>query len=93
MWWEQDPATKLAMLYLESLGNPRKFSRIARHAGATMPVLTVHAGRSEAGQHAAASHTASAATPLVTREGAVRAGGAVQPIPAGIPALPPEPVG
>jgi acyl-CoA synthetase (NDP forming) len=31
-------------------------------------VLTVHAGRSEAGQRAAASHTAGAATPLVTRE-------------------------
>ena len=68
MWWEQDPATRLAVLYLESLGNPRKFGRIARHAGATMPVLTVHAGRSEAGQRAAASHTAAAATPLVTRE-------------------------
>jgi acyl-CoA synthetase (NDP forming)/GNAT superfamily N-acetyltransferase len=68
MWWEQDPATKLAMLYLESLGNPRKFGRIARRAGATMPVLTVHAGRSEARQRAAASHTAAAATPLVTRE-------------------------
>ena len=68
MWWEQDPATKLAMLYLESLGNPRKFGRIARHAGATMPVLTVHAGRSEAGRRAAASHTAAAATPLVTRQ-------------------------
>jgi acyl-CoA synthetase (NDP forming)/GNAT superfamily N-acetyltransferase len=68
MWWEQDPATKLAVLYLESLGNPRRFGRIARHAGATMPVLTVHAGRSEAGQRAAASHTAAAATPLVTRE-------------------------
>jgi acyl-CoA synthetase (NDP forming)/GNAT superfamily N-acetyltransferase len=68
MWWEQDPATKLAMLYLESLGNPRKFGRIARHVGATMPVLTVHAGRSAAGQRAAASHTAAAATPLVSRE-------------------------
>jgi acyl-CoA synthetase (NDP forming)/L-amino acid N-acyltransferase YncA len=67
MWWEQDPATKLAMLYLESLGNPRKFGRIARHAGATMPVLTVHAGRSQAGQRAA-SHTTASATPLVTRE-------------------------
>src|SRR6266536_1678011 len=68
MWWEQEPATKLAVLYLESLGNPRKFGRAARHAGATIPVLTVHAGRSEAGQRAAASHTAAAATPLVTRE-------------------------
>ena len=68
MWWEQDPATRMAVLYLESLGNPRKFSRIARHVGASMPVLTVHAGRSAAGQRAAASHTASTASPLVTRE-------------------------
>jgi acyl-CoA synthetase (NDP forming)/GNAT superfamily N-acetyltransferase len=68
MWWEQDPATRMAVLYLESFGNPRKFSRTARHAGASMPVLTVHAGRSAAGQRAAASHTASAATPLGTRE-------------------------
>jgi len=67
-WWDQDPATKLAVLYLESFGNPRKFGRTARHIGAHMPVLTVHAGRSEAGQRAAASHTAAAATSLVTRE-------------------------
>jgi acyl-CoA synthetase (NDP forming) len=33
-----------------------------------MPVLTVHAGRSATGQHAAASHTAAVATPLVSRE-------------------------
>ena len=33
-----------------------------------MPVLTVIGGRSVAGQRAAASHTAAAATPLVTRE-------------------------
>jgi acyl-CoA synthetase (NDP forming)/L-amino acid N-acyltransferase YncA len=68
MWWEQDPATKLAVLDLESFGNPRKFGRTARHAGATMPVLTVHAGRSEAGQRAAASDVAAAATNVVTRE-------------------------
>ena len=67
-WWDQDPATKLAVLYLESFGNPRKFGRTARHLGAHMPVLTVHAGRSAAGQRAAASHTAAAASPLVTRE-------------------------
>ena len=68
MWWAQDLATTLAVLYLESFGNPRKFSRTARHVGAAMPVLTVHAGRSAAGQRAATSHTAAAATPLVTEE-------------------------
>jgi len=68
MWWEQDGQTKLALLYIESFGNPRKFGRTARRVSARMPVLTVHAGRSEAGQRAAASHTAAVASPLVTRE-------------------------
>ena len=68
MWWEQDGQTKVAVLYIESFGNPRKFGRTARRAGLKMPVLTVHAGRSEVGQRAAASHTAAIATPLVTRE-------------------------
>ncbi len=68
MWWEQDGQTKVAVLYIESFGHPRKFARTARRVGARMPVLTVHAGRSEAGQQAAASHTAAIATPLVSRE-------------------------
>ncbi len=67
-WWEQDEQTELAVLYLESFGNPRKFARTARRVGRRMPVLTVIGGRSVAGQRAAASHTAAAATPLVTRE-------------------------
>ena len=66
-WWEQDATTRLAILYLESFGNPRKFGRSARHIGATMPVLIVDAGRSEEGRRAAASHTAAAATPVITR--------------------------
>ncbi|HEY7360373.1 MAG TPA: GNAT family N-acetyltransferase, partial [Streptosporangiaceae bacterium] len=50
-WWESDPATKLAVLYLESIANPRKFARTARGVARTMPVLTVTTGRSPA--HAA----------------------------------------
>jgi acyl-CoA synthetase (NDP forming)/GNAT superfamily N-acetyltransferase len=42
MWWEHDDVTRLAVLYLESFGNPRKFARTARRVGAKMPVLTVH---------------------------------------------------
>jgi acyl-CoA synthetase (NDP forming)/GNAT superfamily N-acetyltransferase len=68
MWWEQDDTTRLALLYIESFGNPRKFARIARRVGRTMPVLAVRAGRSAAGQQAAAWHTAAAAMPLVARE-------------------------
>ena len=46
MWWEHDGLTKLAVLYIESFGNPRKFARTARRVSGTMPVLTVLAGRS-----------------------------------------------
>jgi acyl-CoA synthetase (NDP forming)/GNAT superfamily N-acetyltransferase len=76
-WWEQDPATKLAVLYLESFGNPRKFGRSARRLGAAMPVLTVHAARSEAGQRAAATHIAAAATPVITQEALFRQAGVI----------------
>ncbi len=69
MWWEHDGVTKLAIMYIESFGNPRKFGRTARRVGATMPVLTVHAGRSAIGQRAAAaSHTGAIATPLASRQ-------------------------
>jgi acyl-CoA synthetase (NDP forming) len=54
MWWQSDEATKLAMLYLDSFGNPRKFARMARAVGHAMPVLTVNVGRSAAGQRLAA---------------------------------------
>jgi acyl-CoA synthetase (NDP forming)/RimJ/RimL family protein N-acetyltransferase len=67
-WWEQDEQTKLAVLYVESFGNPRAFARTARRVGRKMPVLTIVGGRSAAGQRAAASHTAATATPLVTQE-------------------------
>jgi len=67
-WWAGDGITRLAVLYLESFGNPRKFARTAARVSATMPVLTVHAGRSAPGQRAAASHTAAAAAPLITRQ-------------------------
>jgi acyl-CoA synthetase (NDP forming)/GNAT superfamily N-acetyltransferase len=49
LWWEQDRVTKLAVLYIDSFGNPRKFARTARRVGAEMPVLTVHTGRSAGG--------------------------------------------
>ena len=68
MWWEADQATELAVLYLESFGDPRRFARTARRVTATVPVLTVHAGQSAPGQRAAASHTAVAAAPLITRQ-------------------------
>ncbi len=44
LWWECDGVTRLAVLYIESFGNPRKFGRTARRVSLSMPVLTVLAG-------------------------------------------------
>ncbi|MES5819812.1 GNAT family N-acetyltransferase [Streptomyces sp. RG80] len=66
-WWESDGRTDLALLHLESFGSPRAFSRTARRVTRRLPVLTVDAGRTEAGRRAAASHTAAAATRTMTR--------------------------
>ncbi len=52
LWWEQDGVTRLAVLYIESFGNPRKFARTARRISAAMPVLTVLAARDEQGSDA-----------------------------------------
>ena len=68
LWWEADGTTKLAVIYLESFGHPRRFARTARRVTAKVPVLTVHAGRSAPGQRAAISHTAAAAAPVITRQ-------------------------
>ena len=48
-YWEDDDATELVMLYLESIGNPRKFSRIARRLGVRKPIIAVKTGRSTQG--------------------------------------------
>ncbi|MCF2533816.1 bifunctional acetate--CoA ligase family protein/GNAT family N-acetyltransferase [Yinghuangia soli] len=74
-WFETDPRTELAILHLESFGNPRKFSRIARRTGRAIPVLTVDAGRSASARRAAVSHTAAAVTPTIAREALFRQAG------------------
>ncbi len=66
-WWAQDEVTQLAVLYVESFGNPRKFASTARRVAQRMPVLTVIGARSPAG-HRASSHTAAAATPLASQK-------------------------
>ncbi|GAA1541483.1 bifunctional GNAT family N-acetyltransferase/acetate--CoA ligase family protein [Actinomadura kijaniata] len=57
-YWEEDPATKAVLLYLESLGNPRKFARLARRLSRRKPIVAVKSGRSTQGVplgHAAAA--------------------------------------
>jgi acetate---CoA ligase (ADP-forming) len=60
-WWEDDDATELVMLYVESFGNPRAFARIARRLARRKPILAMKGGATRAGSKAASSHTAALA--------------------------------
>lgn len=60
-YWEEDPATEVILLYVESFGNPRRFARIARRVSRCKPIIAVKAGRTKSGGRAASSHTAALA--------------------------------
>ncbi|GEA80678.1 GNAT family N-acetyltransferase [Cellulomonas uda] len=45
-FWADDDGTDVVGLYLESIGNPRKFSRVARRLALAKPVIVLTAGRS-----------------------------------------------
>jgi len=58
-YWEDNPEIVAILMYLESFGNPRKFTRLARRVTRKKPIITVKAGRTPAGARAATSHTGS----------------------------------
>ncbi|GGT10659.1 GNAT family N-acetyltransferase [Nonomuraea spiralis] len=51
-YWEEDDATEVILLYLESLGNPRKFTRLARRIARSKPIVVVKSGGTPAGHSA-----------------------------------------
>ncbi len=64
--WEDDPATHVIAMYLESFGNPRRFTQIAKRVGRKKPILVVKSGRTVEGARAASSHTGAIAGTDVT---------------------------
>ncbi|MES4903091.1 MULTISPECIES: GNAT family N-acetyltransferase [unclassified Streptomyces] len=44
-YWYDDPRTDVALMYLESIGNPRKFTRLAKRTAAVKPVVVVKGAR------------------------------------------------
>ena len=59
--WEEDERTAAVVLYLETFGNPERFTRIAQRVSRHKPILAVKGGRTAAGALAdAGSHTAAA---------------------------------
>ena len=78
-YWEQDDDTNVILLYLESFGNARKFSRVARRVGHSKPIVAVKSGRSAAGARASSSHTgALLATSDVTIDALFRQAGVIR---------------
>ena len=67
-YWEEDPATDVILLYVESFGEGGAFSRIARRVAGKKPIVVVKGGRTSAGTRAAASHTGALATAGVALE-------------------------
>lgn len=40
-YWEEDASTAIVLLYLETIGNPRKFARLTRRLSLTKPIVLV----------------------------------------------------
>ncbi len=75
LYWEQDPATAVVVLYLERFGNPRKFARIARRLARSKPVLAVASARPTGAQPAepgSAGGWAAAFDALFRQSGVIR---------------------
>jgi acetyl coenzyme A synthetase (ADP forming)-like protein len=77
-FWEQDPGTRIILLYLESFGNARRFIEIARRVTRRKPVVAVKSGRSVAGARAASSHTGSLAGPDAAVDALCRQSGVIR---------------
>jgi acetyl coenzyme A synthetase (ADP forming)-like protein len=78
LYWEGDPNTDVILLYLESFGNPRRFSRIARRIAKKKPIVAVKSGRTSAGARAASSHTGSLASLDVAVDALFRQAGVIR---------------
>ncbi|MGA8680657.1 MAG: GNAT family N-acetyltransferase [Acidimicrobiales bacterium] len=77
-YWEEDAATSVILMYLESFGNPRHFARISRRISRKKPIIAVKAGRSTSGSRGASSHTAAMATPDAAVDALFRQAGVIR---------------
>ncbi len=78
LFWEDDPATDVILLYLESFGNPRRFARLAQRVGRKKPIVAVKSGRTAAGSRAASSHTGALASTDAAVEALFRQAGVIR---------------
>jgi acetyl coenzyme A synthetase (ADP forming)-like protein len=67
-YWEGDPDTDVVLLYLESFGNPRKFTRTARSITSKKPVVAVTSNWTASHPRTVTSQTAAMATEQAATE-------------------------
>ena len=77
-YWAGDAQTSVILLYVESFGNPRKFSQIARRVARRKPIVVVKSGRSLAGARAASSHTGALASSDAIADALFRQAGVIR---------------
>lgn len=77
-YWATDPETDVVLLYLESMGNPRKFARVARQLARTKPIVALKSGRTTAGARGTRSHTAALADPDAAVDAVLRQSGVIR---------------
>lgn len=78
LYWEDDPASDVIVLYVESFGSPRRFGRLARRVSRSKPIVVVKSGRSASGARAVASHTGSLASLDVAVDALFRQSGVIR---------------
>ncbi|MCM2387358.1 GNAT family N-acetyltransferase [Streptomyces albipurpureus] len=88
-YWYEDPETDVVLLYLESIGNPRKFTRLARRTAAVKPVVVVkgarHSGSEPPGHAVPVTHIPDAAVgALLQQAGVIRVDTVTELIDAGL---------
>jgi acetyl coenzyme A synthetase (ADP forming)-like protein len=77
-FWGDDPGTDVILLYMESFGNPKKFSRIARRVSRKKPIVVLRSGTSASGARAASSHTGALSSNAVVAKTLLDQAGIVQ---------------
>ncbi|MBW8794139.1 MAG: GNAT family N-acetyltransferase [Streptomyces sp.] len=71
-YWYDDPETDVVLMYLESIGNPRKFTRLARRTGAAKPLVVVQgAGQAPPGHAVQATRLPHATVSALLRQAGV----------------------
>jgi acyl-CoA synthetase (NDP forming) len=74
----EDPATRVIVMYLESVKDGRRFIEVARRASLETPVLVYKSGETEAGKKATLSHTGSLSGAEAIFDGACRQAGIIR---------------